>query len=318
MASRDRTIAVLLTFRRPRLASTSVRYLLDDEGLDPADVIVVVNGEGGLDDDELAAAVTVERLATNTGPAGGMRAGLELAAARADAAWIYLCEDDIGVSGLPAPRLPRLRSLMAERDAAGSNPIGAVAAYSRLLDPRTGLTTPHLPGPDDPPLVPTDVASWGATLVSHRVVEAGILPDADLFFGYEDFDFWLSMRAAGFEFLLDTDCARDLGRSVHPSGRDELFDGERKVDDTTPWRRYYEARNFLHLRRRHGHTGWTAAHLAKSVRRASLGGRDHRRAIATGLYHGFRGRTGLVEAYQRRTDEDETASGAGHAEGSGR
>ena len=42
--------AVVLTYRRPRLAGDVVRSLIADEGFDPDRVVVVVNGDGGLDD----------------------------------------------------------------------------------------------------------------------------------------------------------------------------------------------------------------------------------------------------------------------------
>lgn len=304
-----RTVAVVLTYRRPRLATQSVRYLLDEENLRPEDILVVVNGVGGLDSPELEDRVTILVLESNRGPAGGMRAGLEAATEDPDVEWVYLCEDDIGASGLPGGRLDTVRKLAEDREHATGRPVGGVVAYSRQLDRRTGLTRPHLPPLSETGLVPTDVASWGASLVSRRVVEAGVLPDNTLFFGYEDFDFWLTMQASGFEMLLDADCARALGRSVHPSGREDTLGTERPIDDAEPWRRYYEARNFLHLRRQHGHLGWTAAHLVKSVRRGLLGSGAHRRAIVAGLIDGFRGRTGPNQKYLRPDNSDERPVG---------
>lgn len=304
-----RTVAVVLTYRRPRLATQSVRYLVEEEGMRAEDIIVVVNGVGGLDDDDLANQVTMLVLDSNRGPAGGMRAGLEAAAEDADVEWIYLCEDDIGASGLPGSRLETVRKMAEEHEHISGRPIGGVVAYSRQMDKRTGLTRPHLPAYDDTGLIPTDVASWGASLVSRRVVDAGILPDDTLFFGYEDFDFWLTMQASGFDVVLDAACARQLGRTVHPSGREEALGGERPIDDAEPWRRYYEARNFMHLRRAHGHIGWTAAHLVKSARRARMGSRPHHRAILDGLVDGFRRRTGLNPKYLRPDNSDERPVG---------
>ena len=56
------TTAVVLTHLRPRLAGDVVRSLLDVEGLPPDRVIVVVNGEGGLDDPALEEQVRMVRL----------------------------------------------------------------------------------------------------------------------------------------------------------------------------------------------------------------------------------------------------------------
>jgi hypothetical protein len=47
--------AIVLTHRRPRLATAVVRSLIEREGLPPDHVVVVVNGSGGLDDAALEA-----------------------------------------------------------------------------------------------------------------------------------------------------------------------------------------------------------------------------------------------------------------------
>jgi hypothetical protein len=70
-------------------------------------------------------------------------------------------------------------------------------------------------------LEPIDVAAWGASLVSTEVVRKGVLPDADLFFGFEDFDFFFALRRAGFELLVDRASARAVADSqMTAPGRD--------------------------------------------------------------------------------------------------
>jgi hypothetical protein len=64
--------AVVVTHMRPRLATATVRSLIDVEGFAPERVVVVVNGEGGLEDPALEQAVRMVHLPTNTGPAGGL------------------------------------------------------------------------------------------------------------------------------------------------------------------------------------------------------------------------------------------------------
>src|SRR5271166_1299145 len=97
--------AVLLTYMRPRLAGDAVRSLMNVEGLSGDQIVVVVNGVGGLDDPVLERRVRMVRLPRNTGPAGGFRTGMEAAFARPSTQWAYLCEDDIGLFPLPAPRV---------------------------------------------------------------------------------------------------------------------------------------------------------------------------------------------------------------------
>ena len=100
--------AVVVTHQRPRLATDVVRNLLEVEGLPPDRVVLVVNGEAGLDDPTLQAAVQVVSLPENVGPAGGFREGMIVAGAIPGAEWLYLCEDDVLLFDLPSPRLERL------------------------------------------------------------------------------------------------------------------------------------------------------------------------------------------------------------------
>jgi hypothetical protein len=293
--------AVVLTYRRPRLAGDVVRALLADEGLAPGQVIVVVNGEGGLDDPTLEAAVRMVRLPENTGPAGGFRAGLEAAAADPACHWIYLCEDDVGLFDLPSPRLAGL--VARAEDAGPTHPaLGAVVAYGRSFMGRGAHTVNVVPPEAD--LVPVDVACWGATLVSRRVVDAGVLPDPDLFFGVEDFDFFCQVRAAGFEVLVDGEAARAVAGQQTNEGRDAAIRDDRPNDAAEAWRAYYHARNSLELCRRYGPPSWVAWHLAYSARhfQAARSGAE-RSAIAHGLWDGARRRLGRNPAFVRGTGE---------------
>jgi GT2 family glycosyltransferase len=238
-------------------------------------------------------------LPENTGPAGGFRAGLLRASERLGSArWVYLCEDDIGLFDLPRGRLAPLIAAVEHLETAADRPVGAVFAYGRDLRRRTGITVPH--PTTDQRFDPVDDACWGASLVSRRVLDAGVLPDERLFFGYEDFDFFLKVTDAGFSTLLDNEAAR----AVAGLARDDAFIGERPLDADEGWRAYYVARNFLELARRHGTVGWSAWHLVKSVRRVQLAGSRHERgAILRGLADGFRRRLGVNPAYLREVGE---------------
>ena len=294
-------VAVVLTHRRPRLAGDAVRSLLHDEGFPPERVIVVVNGSGGLDDPVLEAAVRMVRLPTNTGPAGGFREGLVRAFEDPEAEWAYLCEDDIALFGLPVPRVaPLLRSLGNDPDRKDT---GAVVAYGRRFVGR-GHSENVVPGAADPPLVPVDVAAWGATLVNRAVFERGVFPDSSWFFGYEDFDFFCRVRAADLTVLVDSNSARAVHQAQTTAGRDAAIAHSRPVDSDEPWRAYYVARNYFHLARAHGSPSWLGWHVAYSARRMQLAStRAERLATLHGLLDGARGRRGANRRYLREKGE---------------
>jgi hypothetical protein len=300
-ASASGVTAVVLTHRRPHLAGSVVRSLLSEEGFEPARIVVVVNGSGGLDDPALEASVRMVRLRRNTGPAGGFRAGLVAAFEDPHVRWAYLCEDDVGLFDLPTPRVARLVGLL-ESDPAQSA-TGAVVGYGRRFVGR-GHSVNLVPDDDDPALVPVDVACWGATLVSRRVVERGVMPDEAWFFGLEDFDFFCRVRAAGFAVMADTQSARAAAEAQTTSGRDRALSEHRPVDADEPWRAYYVARNFFHLARAHGTASWPAWHLLYSARRIQLAPSTAERwATLHGLLDGVRRRFGPHPRYQREKGE---------------
>ena len=297
----DDVTAVVLTFRRPRLASSVVRSLLEVEGFGPDRVVVVVNGDGGLDSEELERAVRMVRLPSNLGPAGGFRVGLEEAFADPGCHWAYLCEDDIGLFDRPTPRVA---DLVARVDAArdGHPATGAVVAYGRSFVGRGAHTVNVVPESAD--LVPVDVACWGATLVARQVVEDGVVPDDSLFFGVEDFDFFCRVRAAGWEVLLDGVAARAVAGQQTNEGRDAAMRGARPDDAAEAWRAYYHSRNSVELSRRHGRPSWFAWHLAYSLRHLQTArSAAERRAVLDGLWDGFRGRLGRHPGYGRQEGE---------------
>ena len=285
-----------------------MRSLLDVEGFAPERIVVVVNGEGGLDDPELEQSVRMVRLPSNIGPAGGFHHGLLEAFADPTTRWAYLCEDDMVLLHLPTPRVAGLVARVESRAHAGVDAggrIGAVVPFGRVFVPRSGHTVNVVPRrglPGD--LAPVEVTTWGATLVSRAVVDAGVLPDPELFFGFEDFDFYCRVRAAGFSVLVDVPCARQVAHRQTLAGRDAALRDHRPIDADEPWRAYYVARNFFALARRHGRRSWYAWHLLYSMRRLQIAhSAAERLATVRGLVDGARGRLGIEPRYQRQVGE---------------
>ena len=297
--------AVVLTHRRPRLATAVVRSLIDREGLPPDRVVVVVNGSGGLDDATLESSVRLVRLPRNLGPAGGFGAGMEAAFADSSVEWAYLCEDDIGLFSLPSPRLADVVGRVERRGRLAGRPVGAVVAFGRMFMGRGAHTVNLVPpegGRHD--FVPVDVASWGATLLARPVFDAGILPDPEWFFGLEDFDFFCRIRQGGFDVLVDAVSARAVAEQQTSAGRAEAFGPHRPTDEREAWRSYYHARNSILLARRHGRPSWQMWHMAYSARHLQKAhGNAERKAIVRGLWDGIRGRFGENPEYGRTVGE---------------
>ena len=296
--------AVVLTHMRPHLAGNVTRSLIEREGFAGGQVVVVVNGPGGLDDPALEETVRMVRLPRNTGPAGGFRAGMVEAFADPATEWVYLCEDDIGLFSLPTPRIAELLGRLSAVDGSGP-PVGAVVAYGRRFVGRGAHTVNVVPpAVGGPGLTPVDVACWGATLVSRQVFDAGVLPDPEWFFGLEDFDFFCRVREAGFGVVVDDLAARSVATEQTSEGRETAITTARPTDTDEAWRGYYHARNSIELARRHGNPTWYAWHLAYSARHLQKApSRSARTAILDGLWDGARGRLGENPRYGRSEGE---------------
>lgn len=304
MASDRQVTAVVVTYMRPRLAGDLVRSLIEMEHLPAHRIIVVVNGIGGLDDQDLEKSVRMLRLPSNEGPAGGFKAGIEEALKDPATEWVYLCEDDVGLLPLPSQRID---DVLDRVGALGhiSPPVGAVVAYGRVFSRRPGHAVNVVPATGTPQdLAQVDVAAWGATLLSRKVADAGVLPDPAWFFGFEDFDFFCRLRGAGFSLLVDAVAARKVEKYETSIGREQLHSGVRPSDSAESWRAYYVARNFFVLARRHGSASWTVAHLVYSARRFKLSRSRHERmAILRGLVDGARQKLGEHPRYHRAVGE---------------
>ena len=292
--------ALVLTYRREQLATEVVQGLIDKEGFPAERIYLVINGVGGLADKELESSINVIRLGDNLGPTGGYRAGLDYIRENSDGEWIYICEDDVSLFNLPTPRVAETLDRLERYE--HRERVGGIVAYGRDLDEATGVTTSHTAA-SDTGFERLDVAAWGASLVSRRVLEAGVLPDDDWFFGLEDFDFWLQLRRAGFEVVLDVETSKHTAYA-QGTERDSAFVGKRPTGSQEPWRGYYGARNFFEFRRRWGHSGWTRSHLVKLVRRMQLAPTwALRRAMMIGLRDGLLRRMGKNTRFERKVGE---------------
>jgi GT2 family glycosyltransferase len=294
--------AVVLTYRRPRHAARVVRSLLQDEGVPASQVIVVVNGEGGLDDPTLERTVTMLTLEENIGPAGGFAMAFRFVRGIAESPWIYAREDDGAFGGPGSARLGRVieRVEAFEREVPGP-PVGVVVASGWNVDPRTGRTTRHRVDDLSASFEEVDFGAWDATLVSRRVVDAGIIPDESLFWWAEELDFCLRVKRAGFRVLVDvpTVLGRERGSDLPAETRPAL---PTRADE--PWCSYYMARNGFLVGRRLGTARWIVWHLLKSARRFQLAPSNaHRLAILRGLADGIRGRSGRHASFMRKVGE---------------
>jgi len=262
---RARLAAVVLNYRTPDDTYLAVSSLRASRR--PVDELIVV--DNGSCDTPIAALhrawppVTYLRTARNLGYSGGVNIGIR-EALRRGADRVLLVNSDVIVPPDCAERLERALDGTPGAGIAGpivlgrSDPdlIGSLGmsyrpASGRMRHRAYGL---HADALALPPAQPVDGVSGCLMLVTRDVFEAIGLLDEDYFFSFEDLDFCLRARRAGFSTVL-----AGLA-SVH-------HEGGRSIGAQSPRRLYFAARGHLMLARR---AGPPAGAFASALRTASI------------------------------------------------
>lgn len=300
--ARPRLAAVVLNYGTPDDTSLAVQSLLASRRrLD--DVIVVDNDPAGrcLESlGHLARHVTFIRNQTNLGFSGGMNVGIRSALRKSADAVLLVNSDAI----VPPDCIGRLEAALTARPTAGiaapelrsrafpgvtiSRGLSFSASNGRFRHIGFGQTSDESVPPAGWSVVPA--ASACVWLVGSRVFERAGLLDEDFFFSFEDLEFCLRARRAGFEVGI-------VGGAV------ALHEGGASLARGMPARFYFASRNHLMAADRGAPAGsrfaacrrW-ASIVALNVAHAVVApeGRMARRLLATtrGAADYFRGRVG--------------------------
>lgn len=247
---RRRRAAVVLNYRAAPDTLLAVRSLLAQRAAID-DIIVVDNDTGGAAGAALAGVVsriTYLRAERNLGYSGGMNLGIREALGRG-ADRILLVNSDVVVPPDCVERLERCLDATPGSGIAGpvvlarSDP-DRIASIGMSYDGWNGRMRHGGFGDDAASLVPAasrvvDGVSGCLMLVARDVFDAIGLFDEDYFFSFEDLDFCLRARRAGFATVLAGLAA------VH-------HEGGRSIGARSPRRLYFAARGHLLLARRAG------------------------------------------------------------------
>jgi GT2 family glycosyltransferase/glycosyltransferase involved in cell wall biosynthesis len=243
-----RTAAVVLNYRTPGDTLLAVTSLLASRI--PFDEIIVVNNDRveGLQDAlrDVWTKIAYIHTGSNLGFSGGMNVGIRVALAHG-AARILLANSDVFV---PPDCLARLhKSLDAAPHAGIAGPAvlarsepGQVASLGMSYEPRTGRMRHRGYGTRFDAVPHADRIVDGVAgclmLVNRDVFDAIGLLDEAYFFSFEDLDFCLRARLAGFATI------------VAPAAA-VYHEGSESIGRDSPRRLYFAARNHLLLARRH-------------------------------------------------------------------
>ncbi|OOG68178.1 glycosyltransferase [Algoriphagus sp. A40] len=230
----------VITYNRPKILLATIQAIFSQTY--PPDFMWVIDNSENLETDHAIATILDSRIryyrmGANAGPAGGAAKGLELCT-KEGVDWIYWGDDND-----PPFRHDCFERLLDIRDV---NPFcGVLGAVGHFFDRKKGvikrIQTRLLERKD---WVKVDSIAGGmCMLVSSQVVKDGILPDKDLFFGFEELDFCLKVSRKGYSLVVD--CKLFL-ESRKVTGR---LDFERPAyqQKKNLAREYYSLRNLLFI-----------------------------------------------------------------------
>jgi GT2 family glycosyltransferase len=288
----------MVTYRREKVALETLASVMEQDR--PPDRIWVVDNAptasfrsvlDGLDN------VVYVPCESNLGPAGGFAVGMQsvLALAEGDDKLLLIDDDN------PPPDdgvVSRLLKLMETSGQAGR--VGCVGLVGARFDRRKALTE-RVPDDGLRGIVDVDYVAGGhCPLISVDAIREVGVYDRKLFFGFEELDFGLRLRSAGWSVVVDGDA---LFAARSRLGR--LGGGKRWPGDVRPaWRRYYSSRNIVIIASRYGRPGarWLAFTHAGPIAalRSLTVQRSPRRAwlAIRGATAGLLGRTGVAVAPQ--------------------
>jgi rhamnopyranosyl-N-acetylglucosaminyl-diphospho-decaprenol beta-1,3/1,4-galactofuranosyltransferase len=242
---------VLVTYRRPDLLRVALERLSAQRP--PLDRLVVVDNDplrSGRDVVEPFLGGAVEYLPTgsNSGPAGGRAAGIDVVLVGAEAqTWIAVFDDDDPV---PADDLVARVRAFGERCVHMDPTTAGVGLHGGTLDLRIGrLRSVTLPAPADMARVDYLSGGW------FSMYRAGVLRETGsfyppLFYGLEELELGLRLRRAGYRLFvsgeLHTELAPVLGHAADMT-RPSFGLGAPDRD------RYYDLRNMAFILRRYGY-----------------------------------------------------------------
>jgi GT2 family glycosyltransferase len=247
--ARETVAVVVVTYNRADLLGLMLDGLVA-QTWQPDAVIVVDNASADHTAEVLRRADLPLRVITseqNLGGAGGFRMGMETAYA---GGWdrIWLMDDDV----VPAPDcLATLMAidepaLMCVREDLEGRLVEKSATTFDLRNPlaikpkTASIETTYATRSAMPALVEIQVVAFEGLLVRREVVSAVGLPDADFFIFYDDADFALRARKAGFRIWAVRDAV--LVRQL-------AFSQQHALES---WKGYYMYRNLFVVHFRHG------------------------------------------------------------------
>jgi GT2 family glycosyltransferase len=290
--------AFVITYKRPAILLETINKLFE-QTFPPAVVLIIDN-----DPDKSALGITnsfpkgkVQYYAVgyNSGPAGGAYFGLKLLFEQ-NWDWVLWTDDDD--PPVFDNSIQNIFSLLEQYK--GAKPIGMIGAVGANFNKFKGSITRIETSMIETTHIVDYIGGSMSPIVNRNVFEKSILPNPDLFFGFEDLSFCLQVKKAGFEILIS---GTEMVRRREKFNRLHLSTNSFTLPDiSTLWRQYYSVRSlFTILFRQEKIFSGLFYFILKTIFKSFLGyqkglvyGNKYAKFHLLGLFHGMIGKNGCV------------------------
>ena len=286
-----------MTYRRNDTLVSTIRSLLQ-QTVPPQKILIVDNdperGAQHVLETVQSPAVCYQAVGYNSGPAGAAKTGLEMLAAEGFD-WIGWIDDD------DPPVFENTFEILLNLGEEHPN-CGCVGVVGQRYVMNKGLIDRIADQElDEIGSIEVDnIAGNMSKLVSGKAVrEKNVLPDTELFFGFEELDFDLRLQKAGYVLLADRAFYKKHRAYYKRSGL-HIQRGKQKPLNKL-WREYYSTRNSLYIMQKHhclsGKLRIILRSLVKSIAGFRYGvtyGAKHAKMVLLGMMHYFTGKKGQV------------------------
>lgn len=238
--------------------------------------------------------IQYHKVGYNAGPAGGAAIGMKMLFEQGYE-WVLWCDDDD-----PPGFEDIFESQLYVGQSMDKSAIGIVGCVGMLFSRWNGKIK-RISDEDLQGVLDVDYVAGNMFPLIHRnVYDRKVLPDAELFFGFEDLDFSLAAKRAGLRIVVS---GKDIYRHRELYGRIGLSKKSyTKKQISGLWREYYSVRSMMHilLRKEHAYTGvffLTIRTIMKAVWGFNFGfryGRFNFYYLISGLIDGYIRKMGLT------------------------
>ena len=295
-----RYAAFIMTFERPQLVVENINCLLK-QTLAPEHILIVDNSASTLTQEAISNLgndkIQYHRVGYNSGPAGASAIGLQILTALGFE-WIYWGDDDD-----PPPFDDTIERILQIPKKIPNEKIGLLGFRGCNFN-LTSFKMEKILNKDYKAITEVFCISGGASMiVNAEVVKQGILPDENLFFGFEELDYAISVKNKGFKNFITGDISLQIRKSRNTGfKKDNRIKLKPAKDYESLWRDYDSYRNLIIIAF-HKESNYTALFfiIFRGLSRALFGffqgfnyGLKNFKIVTLGIIHGLTNKSGFT------------------------